>query len=90
MSHEDYADEVNHTLSHEVALYSVPLSLQIDLRCKIVQRIFESKPAEVRQQLEADNDAQYQAELAIHKKEVKHCQAIVKGMPSQNPDDQGT
>ena len=38
--------------------------------------------------MEADNDVQYQAELAAHKEEVKRSQAIVKGMPSQNPDDQ--
>ena len=88
MSHEDHAEEINHALTHEVALYSVPLNLQIDLRCKITQRIFDSKPAEVQQQLEADNNAQYQAELVTHKKEVKRAQAVMKGMPSQNPDDQ--
>lgn len=88
MSHEDYADEVERALAHEVALNSVPLNLQIDLRCKIAQRIFDKKPAAVRQRLEAENDTQYQAELAAHKEELTRSKAIVKGMPSHDPEDQ--
>ena len=88
MSHEDYAEEVEWASAHKVALQSSPFNLQIDLRCKIAQRIFDSKPVYVQQQLEANNNAQYQAKLATHKQGVKHAQAIMKGIPSQNPYNQ--
>ena len=53
-----------------------------------MQHIFDSKPVYVQQQLMANNNAQYQAELATHKQEVKCAQEIMKGIPSQNPYNQ--
>lgn len=88
MSHKDYTEEVERAFTSEVALHNVPLNLQIDLRCKVATRIFGGKPEAVQKALEAENDAQYQIDLAAHKEQVKRSKAIMKGMPSQDSEDQ--